>query len=152
MSTMQGLPSRLNPSRVVLRPKEQRCGRPLPPRLSQNRTCGPRIRLFALVRQKASDGWPDAPARDTRKSFVELHHAKPVVRHPSAKDAVMLREGLAVDPGGALDGGGVEALAGRQGAGSRHLSRLLPDHVGASPIQVAQTMRVQRAKRILDET
>ena len=53
---------------------------------------------------------------------------------------------------GALDNAGVEALAERLGVGSRHLSRLFNKHLGASPIQVARTARVQRAKRLLDQT
>jgi AraC family transcriptional regulator of adaptative response / DNA-3-methyladenine glycosylase II len=53
---------------------------------------------------------------------------------------------------GALDDGDVETLAERLGVGSRHLSRLFQKHLGASPIQVAQTKRVQRAKRLIDET
>jgi AraC family transcriptional regulator, regulatory protein of adaptative response / methylated-DNA-[protein]-cysteine methyltransferase len=53
---------------------------------------------------------------------------------------------------GALDDESVEALAGRLGVGSRHLSRLFHKHFGASPTQVARTTRVQRAKRLLDET
>jgi AraC family transcriptional regulator of adaptative response / DNA-3-methyladenine glycosylase II len=53
---------------------------------------------------------------------------------------------------GALDGSGVEVLADRLGIGARHLSRLFQKHLGASPIEVAQTARVQRAKRLLDET
>ena len=48
--------------------------------------------------------------------------------------------------------GSVEILADRLGIGSRHLSRLFQMHLGASPVQVAQTTRVQRAKRFLDET
>jgi len=55
---------------------------------------------------------------------------------------------------GALDGdgGGVEGLAVRLGVGARHLSRLFRRHLGASPLQVAQTVRVQRAKRLIDST
>lgn len=53
---------------------------------------------------------------------------------------------------GALDDDGVEALADRLGIGSRHLSRLFQEHLGASPVQVAQTSRVQRAKRLLNDT
>jgi AraC family transcriptional regulator of adaptative response / DNA-3-methyladenine glycosylase II len=55
---------------------------------------------------------------------------------------------------GALDGEGasVEALAARVGVGARHLCRLFTRHVGASPVQVAGTLRVQRAKRLLDAT
>jgi AraC family transcriptional regulator of adaptative response / DNA-3-methyladenine glycosylase II len=44
------------------------------------------------------------------------------------------------------------ALAERLGIGPRHLLRLFRKHVGATPSQVARTARVQRAKRLLDET
>lgn len=54
--------------------------------------------------------------------------------------------------GGALDDAGVEMLAERLGIGARHLSRLFSKHLGASPAQVARTARVQRAKRLLDES
>ena len=54
--------------------------------------------------------------------------------------------------GGALDRAGVDDLASRLGIGARHLDRLFQRHVGASPLQVARTMRVQRAKRLLDQT
>lgn len=53
---------------------------------------------------------------------------------------------------GALDEASVELLAERLGIGSRHLSRLFQKHLGASPAQIARTARVQRAKRLLDET
>ncbi|MGQ3486194.1 bifunctional transcriptional activator/DNA repair enzyme AdaA [Roseovarius pacificus] len=53
---------------------------------------------------------------------------------------------------GALDTGTVGDLADRLGVGARHLSRLFADHVGASPLQTAQTLRIGRAKRLLDET
>lgn len=53
---------------------------------------------------------------------------------------------------GALDDADVETLAKRLGIGARHLSRLFKKHLGASPIQIAQTTRVQRAKRLIDET
>jgi len=53
---------------------------------------------------------------------------------------------------GALDAGGVEDLAARLGIGARHLARLFKRHVGASPVQTANTVRLQRATRLLDET
>jgi AraC family transcriptional regulator, regulatory protein of adaptative response / methylated-DNA-[protein]-cysteine methyltransferase len=53
---------------------------------------------------------------------------------------------------GALEQDSVDALADRLGIGSRHLSRLFQRHLGATPVEVAQTARVQRAKRLLDET
>lgn len=53
---------------------------------------------------------------------------------------------------GALDRAGVDDLAERLGIGARHLDRLFQCHIGASPLQVARTLRVQRAKRLLDQT
>jgi AraC family transcriptional regulator of adaptative response / DNA-3-methyladenine glycosylase II len=53
---------------------------------------------------------------------------------------------------GALDHGSVGDLANRLGIGVRHLSRLFARHVGASPATVAQTRRLQFAKRLLDDT
>jgi AraC family transcriptional regulator, regulatory protein of adaptative response / methylated-DNA-[protein]-cysteine methyltransferase len=52
---------------------------------------------------------------------------------------------------GALDSAGVEELAERLGIGARHLSRLFGEHLGAPPLQVAKTLRIQRAKRLLNE-
>lgn len=55
---------------------------------------------------------------------------------------------------GALDAENacVEDLAERLGIGARQLSRLFARHLNATPIQVAKTARVQRAKRLLDYT
>lgn len=52
---------------------------------------------------------------------------------------------------GFLDRATVGDLAGKLGVGPRHLARLFEKHAGASPVAVAQTLRVQRAKRLLDE-
>ena len=53
---------------------------------------------------------------------------------------------------GALEAADVEALAERLGIGARHLRRLFVEHLGASPIAVAQTRRLLSAKRLIDET
>ncbi len=54
---------------------------------------------------------------------------------------------------GALDGdGSVEALAARCGVGARHLTRLFRQHLGASPVEMAQTRRVQRAMQLITHT
>ena len=53
---------------------------------------------------------------------------------------------------GAFDEGGIEHLAERLGVGSRHLRRLFLEHLGASPVAVAQTRRLLFAKKLLDET
>jgi AraC family transcriptional regulator of adaptative response / DNA-3-methyladenine glycosylase II len=61
---------------------------------------------------------------------------------------------LALISDGALDGEGasVEALSERLGVGERHLRRLFVQHLGASPITVAQTRRVLFAKQLIHET
>ena len=51
---------------------------------------------------------------------------------------------------GALDTGSVDDLAAKLGIGARQLSRLFQRHVGASPVQMAKTIRIQRAKRLLN--
>jgi AraC family transcriptional regulator of adaptative response / DNA-3-methyladenine glycosylase II len=53
---------------------------------------------------------------------------------------------------GALDEDNVDALAGRLGVGERQLRRLFRQHLGASPIAVAQTRRVLLAKQLIHET
>ncbi|MGR6430681.1 bifunctional transcriptional activator/DNA repair enzyme AdaA [Rhizobium sp. PAMB 3174] len=54
---------------------------------------------------------------------------------------------------GALDGEGtVEALSDKLGIGPRQLTRLFARHLGASPVQFARSNRIQRAKRLIDET
>jgi AraC family transcriptional regulator of adaptative response / DNA-3-methyladenine glycosylase II len=62
--------------------------------------------------------------------------------------------GLALIAEGALDGdeAGVEALAERLGVSGRQLRRLFEQHLGASPIAVAQTRRVLFAKQLIHET
>lgn len=51
-----------------------------------------------------------------------------------------------------LEDGGVDALAGRLGIGSRHLRRLFLKHLGTTPLAVAHTRRLHFAKRLIDET
>jgi AraC family transcriptional regulator of adaptative response / DNA-3-methyladenine glycosylase II len=53
---------------------------------------------------------------------------------------------------GALDEAGIDALAGRVGMGERQLRRLFRQHLGASPVAVAQTRRVLLAKQLIHET
>jgi AraC family transcriptional regulator, regulatory protein of adaptative response / DNA-3-methyladenine glycosylase II len=53
---------------------------------------------------------------------------------------------------GALDESDVDTLAGRLGVGERQLRRLFRQHIGASPVTVAQTRRILLAKQLLHET
>ena len=60
----------------------------------------------------------------------------------------LIVEGRALD----AEGASVAGLADRLGVGARQLSRLFARHLNATPVQVAKTARVQRAKRLLDLT
>ena len=53
---------------------------------------------------------------------------------------------------GALDEADVETLGDRLGVGERQLRRLFRQHLGASPVAVAQTRRVLLAKQLIQET
>jgi AraC family transcriptional regulator of adaptative response / DNA-3-methyladenine glycosylase II len=66
--------------------------------------------------------------------------------------SALVRRALRMIDEGALDRWSVEELAERLGVGARHLHRLFLQHVGASPITLAQTRRLHFAKRLLDET
>src|SRR6202161_2589976 len=60
--------------------------------------------------------------------------------------------GLKLISEGALDENSVDELAERLGLGSRHLRRMFLQHLGATPVAVAQTRRVHLAKKLIDET
>src|ERR1700685_3068290 len=61
---------------------------------------------------------------------------------------------LALIGEGVLDGDStsVEKLAERLGVGERQLRRLFLQHLGASPVSVAQTRRVLFAKQLIQDT
>jgi AraC family transcriptional regulator of adaptative response / DNA-3-methyladenine glycosylase II len=59
---------------------------------------------------------------------------------------------LALIEAGGLDDDDVEGLANRLGVGARQLRRLFRQHVGATPVTVAQTRRVLLAKQLIHET
>src|SRR5262245_11833766 len=64
-----------------------------------------------------------------------------------------VHRGLALIAAGALDGDdGVDALASRLGIGERQLRRLFEQHLGVSPIAVAQTRRVLFAKQLIHDS
>src|SRR5882672_9596973 len=66
--------------------------------------------------------------------------------------ATVTRAFRLIDGGFLDDGKTVGDLADTLGMTSRHLARLFAEHAGASPSAVAATRRVQRAKRMVDET
>ena len=64
-----------------------------------------------------------------------------------------VHRGLALIADGALDGdASVDALAARLGIGERQLRRLFDQHLGVSPIAVAQTRRVLFAKQLIHDS
>lgn len=86
--------------------------------------------------------------RPCRRCRPEVAPGSPAWLGPSA----VVRRALRLIHEGSLDVGSVETLAARVGIGSRHLDRLFLQHVGVSPLAVAQTRRLHFAKQLLDET
>jgi AraC family transcriptional regulator of adaptative response/methylated-DNA-[protein]-cysteine methyltransferase len=127
-------------------------------------------KFFTGVRTTGIYCRPVCPVHPARSRNVEFHPSaaaaeaagfRPCLRcrpeaapfSPAWKGArTTVERALRLISHGALDGHGVDTLAERLGVGARHLGRLLRRHCGASPLQVAKTTRIQRAKRLLDET
>jgi AraC family transcriptional regulator, regulatory protein of adaptative response / DNA-3-methyladenine glycosylase II len=63
-----------------------------------------------------------------------------------------VQRALRLISGGALDNGDVPQLAACLGIGERQLRRLFEQHLGASPVEVAQTQRLFLAKELIDES
>jgi len=101
------------------------------------------IRYFATAAAAAEAGY-----RPCLRCRPEAAPGTPAWLGTSA----VVRRALQLIHDGALDECSVDALAARVGIGPRHLHRLFVQHVGASPIVVAQTRRLHFAKRLLDET
>ena len=66
--------------------------------------------------------------------------------------ASIVTRALSLIAEGALDDSNVAELATQLGVGDRHLRRLFKQHLGASPLAVAQTRRLLFAKQLIDET
>src|SRR5262245_30979016 len=79
---------------------------------------------------------------------------RPCLRcRPEAAPGTPASRGLRLIERGFLDDGAtVDDLALRLGMTARHMRRLFRAHAGASPLAVANTRRVQRAKSLVEET
>ena len=86
--------------------------------------------------------------RPCKRCRPETAPGTPAWRGTSATVARALR---LIDEG-ALDGGSVADLAARLGLGSRQLGRLFREHLGATPVAVAQTRRVHFARNLLEQS
>ncbi len=127
-------------------------------------------RFFTAVRSTGIYCRPICPARTPRREnciFVPCAAAaqeqgyRPCLRcRPEASPgtpawlgtSATVSRALRLIADGVLDNGGVEELSERLGVGDRHLRRLFMQHLGASPVAVAQTRRILFAKKLIDET
>jgi AraC family transcriptional regulator of adaptative response / DNA-3-methyladenine glycosylase II len=127
-------------------------------------------RLFVAVRTTGIYCRPICPAQTPRRENVCFFPTAAAAQEAGFRPCLRCRPETSPDLGawrgtsgtvsralglieaGALDEANVEALAGRLGVGERQLRRLFRQHVGASPIAVAQTRRVLLAKQLLHDT
>ena len=127
-------------------------------------------RFFTAVRTTGTYCRPVCPARTPRSENVTFYPTAAAAQEAGFHPCLRCRPETAPDTGawrgtsntvsralalielGALDEGSVDALAGRLGVGERQLRRLCRQHLGASPVAVAQTRRVLLAKQLIHET
>ncbi len=127
-------------------------------------------RIFGCVRTTGIYCRPVCPARTPRRENMTFYPTAAACEEAGYRACLRCRPETAPDMGawrgssntvsralalieqGALDAGDVEALAGRLGVGERQLRRLFRQHLGASPVGVAQTRRVLLAKQLIHET
>src|SRR5215813_8035300 len=127
-------------------------------------------RFFTGVKTTGIYCRPICPARTPKSANVRFYPTAAAAQEAGFRPCLRCRPETAPDLGawrgtsntvsralsliehGALDDADVDALAGRLGVGERHLRRLFAQHLGASPIAVAQTRRVLFAKQLIHET
>ena len=129
-------------------------------------------RFFVAVSTTGIYCRPICPARTPRRDHVAFYPSAAAAQEAGYRPCLRCRpetaphigawrgtsntvsRALALIEAGALDeeGGDVEALAARLGVGGRQLRRLFEEHIGASPLRVAQTRRILLAKQLIHET
>lgn len=127
-------------------------------------------RVFVGVHTTGIYCRPICPARSPKRENVSFYFSaaaaqaagfRPCLRcRPELSPATPAWQGsshtvsraLALIETGALDDGSVDDLAARLGVGGRQLRRLFQQHLGASPVAVAQTRRVLLAKQLIHDT
>jgi AraC family transcriptional regulator, regulatory protein of adaptative response / DNA-3-methyladenine glycosylase II len=127
-------------------------------------------RFFTGVKTTGIYCRPICPARTPRKENITFFPSAAAAQEAGFRPCLRCRPETAPDLGawrgtsntvsralaliehGALDDRRLDSFAGRLGIGERHLRRLFQQHLGASPIAVAQTRRVLLAKQLIDET
>jgi AraC family transcriptional regulator of adaptative response / DNA-3-methyladenine glycosylase II len=127
-------------------------------------------RLFVGVKTTGIYCRPICPARTPKFENVSFHASAAAAQEAGFRPCLRCRpeispelafwrgtsntvsRALALIEAGGLDQDDVEGLANRLGVGARQLRRLFRQHVGASPIAVAQTRRVLLAKQLIHDT
>ena len=127
-------------------------------------------RFFTAVKTTGIYCRPVCPTRTPRPENVVFYSTAVAAQEAGFRPCLRCRPETAPDTGawrgtsstvsralalielGALDEGRVDALADRLGLGERQLRRLCRQHLGASPVAVAQTRRVLLAKQLIHET
>jgi AraC family transcriptional regulator, regulatory protein of adaptative response / DNA-3-methyladenine glycosylase II len=127
-------------------------------------------RFFTGVKTTGIYCRPICPARTPRSENVTFFPTAAAAQEAGFRPCLRCRPETAPDLGawrgtsntvsralvliehGALDEASVDDLAGRVGVGERQLRRLFVQHLGASPIAVAQTRRVLLAKQLIHES
>jgi AraC family transcriptional regulator of adaptative response / DNA-3-methyladenine glycosylase II len=128
-------------------------------------------RFFVAVRTTGIFCRPVCPARTPKRRNVEFHASaaaafaagfRPCLRcrperAPRAFDAQsagssLVAHALEAIESGALDTGNLGDLAARIGVTDRHLRRLFAEHLGATPVEVAQARRALFARQLIEET
>lgn len=129
-------------------------------------------RIFIGVRTTGIYCRPICPARTPKLTNIEFYPSAAAAQEAGFRPCLRCRpesspdlaawrgtsstvaRALALIGEGALDGedADVDSLALRLGIGERQLRRLFTQHLGASPIAVAQTRRVLFAKQLIHET
>ena len=127
-------------------------------------------RLFVGVKTTGIYCRPICPARTPKFENVSFYPAAAAAQEAGFRPCLRCRpevspelafwrgtsntvsRALALIESGGLDGDDVEGLANRLGVGARQLRRLFAQHVGASPVTVAQTRRVLLAKQLIHDS
>ena len=127
-------------------------------------------RLFVGVKTTGIYCRPICPARTPKRENVRFYPTAAAAQSAGFRPCLRCRpetspdlaawrgasntvaRALSLIEAGALDDNDVEGLSDRLGVGERQLRRLFRQHLGASPVSVAQTRRVHLAKQLLHET
>lgn len=127
-------------------------------------------KVFAGVKSTGIYCRPICPARTPKPDNMTFHPSAAAAQEAGFRPCLRCRpesspdmgawrgtsatvsRALALIEAGGLDGDDVEGFAARLGVGGRQLRRLFRQHLGASPVAVAQTRRVLLAKQLIQET